>query len=622
MHVRVAAGLALLRLDEERYGERVAPERGVLGAQRRLQRLGRRPVDRRRRCPRHPRHPLTPTRRVGRAAGRHRGDQPHPAAASALSATCPADSPPRRPTGAARPGWPRPRGGGGGAARRSPSTPPAGPPRPPARRRVPCARPAAGRRRPARSGVAAITAAASAASARAASASATSGSGACACAVPGAERTPPAAARAAPRRAAPRRVILGPTCPVIRTSAPARGRPSCQWPLRAGIGGARPTEPNAGRDTLTDPPLPRPAGASAMPPSALCARRQGRCRGSCTACWSRSSQPPVSSWTSWTCAPPGRRHTVKVVVDSDTGVGLDDIAEALPRRLRRARPPRAPHRRLVHARGHLARRRPPAHRASGTGGGRACAWSPCAPARASRSPGGSARPARTRSPCWSTARCGSVRYADVERAAVEVEFKPAPETELALLARDATGRGCRVNVDIAALRAIERDKDIPFETVLEAIETALLTAYRHTDGHQPHARIDIDRKTGAVRVHGPGARPRRARSPASGTTPPRASAGSPPPPPGRSSCSACATPSTSARSASSPAKEGEIVAGVIQRDARANARGVVVVALSGPDRGRAAAGRAGARRELRARRADPLLRRRRHRGECGARRSR
>ena len=57
-----------------------------------------------------------------------------------------------------------------------------------------------------------------------------------------------------------------------------------------------------------------------------------------------------------------------------------------------------------------------------------------------------------------------------------------------------------MNVDIAALRTIEREKDIPFETVIEAIETALLTAYRHTDGHQPHARIDIDRKTGAVRV--------------------------------------------------------------------------------------------------------------------------
>ena len=57
-----------------------------------------------------------------------------------------------------------------------------------------------------------------------------------------------------------------------------------------------------------------------------------------------------------------------------------------------------------------------------------------------------------------------------------------------------------MNVDIAALRAIERDKDIPFETVIEAIETALLTAYKHTEGHQPHARVDIDRKSGVVRV--------------------------------------------------------------------------------------------------------------------------
>jgi ribosome maturation factor RimP len=62
------------------------------------------------------------------------------------------------------------------------------------------------------------------------------------------------------------------------------------------------------------------------------------------------------------------------------------------------------------------------------------------------------------------------------------------------------GFGGTVNVDIAALRAIERDKDISFETVLEAIETALLTAYKHTDGHQPNVRIEVDRKTGLVRV--------------------------------------------------------------------------------------------------------------------------
>ena len=57
-----------------------------------------------------------------------------------------------------------------------------------------------------------------------------------------------------------------------------------------------------------------------------------------------------------------------------------------------------------------------------------------------------------------------------------------------------------MNVDIAALRAIEREKDIPFETVLEAIESALLTAYKHTEGHHAHSRVEIDRKTGVVRV--------------------------------------------------------------------------------------------------------------------------
>jgi transcription termination/antitermination protein NusA len=57
-----------------------------------------------------------------------------------------------------------------------------------------------------------------------------------------------------------------------------------------------------------------------------------------------------------------------------------------------------------------------------------------------------------------------------------------------------------VNVDIAALRAIEKEKAISFTVVVEAIETALLTAYRHTEGAQPHARVQVDRKTGAVTV--------------------------------------------------------------------------------------------------------------------------
>ncbi|MFI5907292.1 transcription termination factor NusA [Dactylosporangium sp. NPDC051541] len=57
-----------------------------------------------------------------------------------------------------------------------------------------------------------------------------------------------------------------------------------------------------------------------------------------------------------------------------------------------------------------------------------------------------------------------------------------------------------MNIDLAALRALEREREIPFETILAAIETALLTAYRHTEGANSHARVEIDRKTGAASV--------------------------------------------------------------------------------------------------------------------------
>jgi N utilization substance protein A len=57
-----------------------------------------------------------------------------------------------------------------------------------------------------------------------------------------------------------------------------------------------------------------------------------------------------------------------------------------------------------------------------------------------------------------------------------------------------------VSVDIAALRSIEREKEIPFTTLLSALETALLTAYKHTAHSMPHARVAIDHKTGEVIV--------------------------------------------------------------------------------------------------------------------------
>jgi len=58
-----------------------------------------------------------------------------------------------------------------------------------------------------------------------------------------------------------------------------------------------------------------------------------------------------------------------------------------------------------------------------------------------------------------------------------------------------------VNIDLAALRALEREREIPLETILAAIETALLTAYRHTEGANPHARVEIDRRSGVATVY-------------------------------------------------------------------------------------------------------------------------
>ncbi|MGH3489319.1 MAG: transcription termination factor NusA [Actinopolymorphaceae bacterium] len=57
-----------------------------------------------------------------------------------------------------------------------------------------------------------------------------------------------------------------------------------------------------------------------------------------------------------------------------------------------------------------------------------------------------------------------------------------------------------MDIDMAVLRALEREKDIPLDAVVEAIEQALLIAYHRTEGAQPHARVELDRRTGHVMV--------------------------------------------------------------------------------------------------------------------------
>ena len=57
-----------------------------------------------------------------------------------------------------------------------------------------------------------------------------------------------------------------------------------------------------------------------------------------------------------------------------------------------------------------------------------------------------------------------------------------------------------MDIDMTLLRMLEREKEIPFEVLVEAIEQALLTAYHKSDGSQEHARVDLDRRSGHVTV--------------------------------------------------------------------------------------------------------------------------
>ena len=57
-----------------------------------------------------------------------------------------------------------------------------------------------------------------------------------------------------------------------------------------------------------------------------------------------------------------------------------------------------------------------------------------------------------------------------------------------------------MDIDLNILRTLEREKEISFEVLVEAIEQALLTAYHKTPGAQEKARVELDRSNGHVTV--------------------------------------------------------------------------------------------------------------------------
>lgn len=141
-----------------------------------------------------------------------------------------------------------------------------------------------------------------------------------------------------------------------------------------------------------------------------------------------------------------------------------------------------------------------------------------------------------------------------------------------------------MNIDVTALHAIEVDRGISVDELLDTIKTALLTAYRHTDGHHPDARIEIDRKSGEVQVIAvetgdDGAIVREWDDTPEGF--------------GRvAATTARQVMLQRFRDAENErvygefsAREGDIVAGMVQKDARENARGNIVVRIGSETKG-------------------------------------
>src|SRR5881394_932941 len=58
-----------------------------------------------------------------------------------------------------------------------------------------------------------------------------------------------------------------------------------------------------------------------------------------------------------------------------------------------------------------------------------------------------------------------------------------------------------MDIDLTILRTLEREKEISFEVLVEAIEQALLTAYHKTPGAVEEARVELDRRSGHVTVY-------------------------------------------------------------------------------------------------------------------------
>lgn len=57
-----------------------------------------------------------------------------------------------------------------------------------------------------------------------------------------------------------------------------------------------------------------------------------------------------------------------------------------------------------------------------------------------------------------------------------------------------------MDIDVSALKALVRERNLSLELLVESIEAALLVAYHRTEGSCAKARVELDRKSGHVTV--------------------------------------------------------------------------------------------------------------------------
>ena len=173
--------------------------------------------------------------------------------------------------------------------------------------------------------------------------------------------------------------------------------------------------------------------------------------------------------------PAGRRRMLRVAVDKDGGVTLDDIADATRRSPASST---TPTRWASSPTPSRSPRPAPTVRSCtrATGAATRAAWSRSRWPTAGRSPAGSSTATTTRA----VVDVGGQRARGRLRRRGQGQDPDRVQPE---------GGLSRMDIDMTILRSLEREKEISFDILVEAIEQALLTAYHKTPGAQTNARV-------------------------------------------------------------------------------------------------------------------------------------